>query len=163
MGCGPESHSQSTKKASAGGPSSCLAQWAQYLWGRNAPWGRLARLIVLGPPACARQVYAAADHVPRLLTVSAQHAPPHWARSNRHTTPEAPELGRAEGSQGPKSTWTGGRAQKCNRRARSKVAAAMNRDRNFASVLCTSLRKWEKTLHTARNRVTSRRVRLGST
>ena len=34
---GPESHSQSTKKASSVRSGTCLAQWAQYLWGRNVP------------------------------------------------------------------------------------------------------------------------------
>jgi hypothetical protein len=84
---GQSSHSQSAKKASSGG--TCLAQWAQYLWGRKAPRGRHAHHVVLGPPSCARPVDAAAGHVPRLLTVSAQHVPPQspLALSGRHTTP----------------------------------------------------------------------------
>ena len=71
---------------------------------------------------------------PRLLTVSTQHVPPQSPRagSDRHTTPEAPagspdaESGRAEGSQEPKSTRAGGRAQKLTRRARIRIVAAIN-------------------------------------
>ena len=71
---------------------------------------------------------------PRLLIVSAQHVPPQSprARSDRHTTPEAPAgapgagSDRAEGSQGPKSTWAGGRAQKRTRGSRNQIVFAMD-------------------------------------
>ena len=90
---------------------------------------------------------------PRLLIVSAQHVPPQSprARSDRHTTPEAPAgapgagSDRAEGSQGPKSTWAGGRAQKLNRKARIRDVAIV---RNLGCYLSRETKK-KNLLHAA--------------
>ena len=115
------------------GPNTCGEERLQ---GADTPAASsLARRHALGQ-STRRRITS-----PRLLTVSAQHVPPQSprARSGRHTTPEAPagspgaESGRAEGSQGPKSTRAGGRAQKLNRKARIRDVAIVRTLKCFLS------------------------------
>ena len=130
---GQSSHSQSTTEALSGGPGTCLAQrpntcGEDMLHGENDHAASpLARHHELGQSTQWRITS------PRLLIVSAQHVPtvpPGPLR--RIPDPRGPiqlaerGSGRAEGSQGHKSTWAGGRAQKSNQRVRIWIVDIVN-------------------------------------
>ena len=114
---------------------------AQYLWRRRAPRGGHAHAASASQKALGQLTQCRITSPPPHSEYSAR--PPTVPPGPLRPTPEAPagtpgaESGRAEGSQGPKSTRAGGRAQKLNRRARGQIACA--RLRSFES--CKRLRK----------------------